>query len=41
MLEQPCELVSGRTLTPPSDIDTTKCGLPTDLRDWDFQARKK
>jgi hypothetical protein len=30
------ELVSGRTLSPPVGIDITNCGIPTDLRDWDF-----
>jgi hypothetical protein len=30
------ELVAGRTLSPADGLDTTKCGLPTDLRDWDF-----
>lgn len=30
------ELVAGRTLSPPLDI--SKCGIPTDLRDWDFRA---
>jgi hypothetical protein len=36
------ELVSGSTLSPPIGLDTTKCGLPTDLRDWNFlEAQEK
>jgi hypothetical protein len=36
------ELVGGRTLAPPIGLDTTKCGLPTDLRDWNFlEARER
>lgn len=36
------ELVSGRTLSPPTGVDASKCGLPADLRDWSFlEAREK
>ncbi len=30
------DLVGGHTFTPSSGVDTSTCGLPSDLADWEF-----